>query len=443
MPTRRAPPPAQVRRPGPPTMVTTLAVPCRTARCHHGPVQGGRRARPFRDQSTTAPSPEVGRILARASARARCPTTKDGKVTVATIRAFGLALAAALLLPRPVATSAQTFADPAPGWVRVVLRCDGPELVGGEARFHFHSFGGARVGPPREVAPPPLRCSPDEPTAEVSLLLAIPPIWHVYLTPSTASGTRARSAGSPGAGTPRPWARRASSEAAEEQPRAAGRPSPPRTSGNGTGPRRRRVRGRRTEAPPGPTRGPGPRTSGPMSPLAAGATGRPRARGRTHGSSPPSPSHPSWSGIAPLRTHERGFYRLRDWARSSIGRGMVAPCGRPGRGRGDIARFGTAPQGSSPSSAGQGVGPGRGEAHAESAWVPPDAGDVRRPPVRVRPALRDGDRVGRPELGAAALFRAMTRTMDPRRRRYSGSSPNIAVSSSFRSGSSLPMPRMK
>jgi len=45
------------------------------------------------------------------------------------------------------------------------------------------------VGAPREISPPPLRCSTDEPSAEFVVALAIPPIWHVYLTPMTPDGS--------------------------------------------------------------------------------------------------------------------------------------------------------------------------------------------------------------------------------------------------------------
>lgn len=83
--------------------------------------------------------------------------------------------------------TAQTFTDPAPGLVRVVVSCGGTSLTSGEAQTHLHGFGGARVGRPRETNLPLLRCTPDAPTNEMTVAAAIPPIWHAYLTVNGAA----------------------------------------------------------------------------------------------------------------------------------------------------------------------------------------------------------------------------------------------------------------
>jgi hypothetical protein len=104
-------------------------------------------------------------------------------------RVIGVVLAIAGLTADLPTAAAQTFADPAMGWLQVALRCDGTSLTSGQAEFHFHGFGGPRVGAPREVSPPPLRCTPDDPVLEFAVYVAIPPIWHVYLTPTTLAGS--------------------------------------------------------------------------------------------------------------------------------------------------------------------------------------------------------------------------------------------------------------
>jgi hypothetical protein len=111
-------------------------------------------------------------------------------------RAGALALLVALLVPTLVGggvASAQSFSDPVLRTVRVVATCDGPSGFQGAIEMHFHTFGSPRVGAPREISPPRMRCSAEEPTTEVEILMAVPMIWHAYMLAPEAG----RNAGNP------------------------------------------------------------------------------------------------------------------------------------------------------------------------------------------------------------------------------------------------------
>lgn len=104
------------------------------------------------------------------------PTVRRPKAYV-----IGLVLIATTFGVGSSVTSAQTFSDPVMRTIRVVATCDGPAGSSGAVDLHFHTFGSVKVGPPREVSPPTLRCRGDEPVAEVMAYLAVPMIWHAYL----------------------------------------------------------------------------------------------------------------------------------------------------------------------------------------------------------------------------------------------------------------------
>ena len=85
------------------------------------------------------------------------------------------------LLVGPGLASAQTFSDPVMRTLRVVATCNGPAGSSGAVELHFHAFGSAKVGPPREIPPSPMRCTSEEPATEAEIFLAVPAIWHAYI----------------------------------------------------------------------------------------------------------------------------------------------------------------------------------------------------------------------------------------------------------------------
>ena len=103
--------------------------------------------------------------------------------------AIGLLLIATTFGVGSGVTSAQTFSDPVMRTVRVVATCEGPSGFSGSVDLHFHTFGSANVGPPREITPPPMRCTGDEPVTEVEIFLAVPMIWHAYVRVSDSAGS--------------------------------------------------------------------------------------------------------------------------------------------------------------------------------------------------------------------------------------------------------------
>ena len=108
------------------------------------------------------------------------------------VRAIGarLALIGALVGAFSAEASAQTFNDPVMRTVRVVATCEGMSGFSGSVEVHFHTFGSVTVGPPREISPPPMRCTGDEPVTEVEVYVAVPGIWHAYIrVPDTVDPT--------------------------------------------------------------------------------------------------------------------------------------------------------------------------------------------------------------------------------------------------------------
>lgn len=101
-----------------------------------------------------------------------------------------LALIGALVGASSGAASAQTFSDPVMRTVRVVATCEGMSGFSGSVEIHFHTFGSVTIGPPREISPPPMRCTRDEPVTEVEIFAAVPMIWHAYVNVLDASSPR-------------------------------------------------------------------------------------------------------------------------------------------------------------------------------------------------------------------------------------------------------------
>lgn len=88
--------------------------------------------------------------------------------------------------------SAQTFNDPVMRIVRIVATCEGPTTFGASVGLHFHTFGSPTVGRAREIPPPPLRCTSEEPSVELAMYLAVPMIWHVYVRATDGLGSEPR-----------------------------------------------------------------------------------------------------------------------------------------------------------------------------------------------------------------------------------------------------------
>ena len=88
--------------------------------------------------------------------------------------------------------SAQTFNDPVMRIVRVVATCEGPTTFGASVALHFHTFGSPTVGRPREISPPPLLCTSEEPSVELAMYLAVPMIWHAYVHAPDGLGSESR-----------------------------------------------------------------------------------------------------------------------------------------------------------------------------------------------------------------------------------------------------------
>ena len=111
-------------------------------------------------------------------------------------RARTLLLIGALLMPMLVGhglAAAQSFSDPVLWTVRLVATCEGPSGFQDAIDMHFHTLGSAKVGAPRELTPPRLRCSAEEPSTELEMFMAVPVIWHAYMLVPEAG----RNAGNP------------------------------------------------------------------------------------------------------------------------------------------------------------------------------------------------------------------------------------------------------